>query len=44
MQFESGAVREHMHLGMRMMFSHAREYHDSMVELIRENPAMFESL
>ena len=42
MQFERGFVKEHVHLGMSLMFAHAREYHDSMVDLIRENPAMFE--
>ena len=44
MQFERGAVKEHVHEGMKMMFSRAGEYHDSMIELIGENPAMFESL
>ena len=43
MQFERGVVKEHVHKGMKMMFSHARQYHDSMIELIGEYPAMFES-
>jgi aminoglycoside N3'-acetyltransferase len=42
MQFERGHVREHVHQGMSLMYARAREYHDSMVELIRDNPAMFE--
>jgi len=43
MQFERGVVKEHVHQGMKMMFAHAREYHDSMVDLIGERPAMFAS-
>lgn len=42
MQFERGFVREHVHLGMSLMFARARDYHESMMDLIRENPAMFE--
>lgn len=42
LQFERGFVREHVHQGVRLMFGRAREYHDSMIDLIREMPEMFE--
>jgi len=41
MQFERGYVKEHVHQGMSLMHARAREYHESMVALIREKPAMF---
>ncbi|MBC7804120.1 MAG: AAC(3) family N-acetyltransferase, partial [Candidatus Parcubacteria bacterium] len=42
MQFERGFVKERVHQGMSLMFAHAREYHESMLDLIRENPGLFE--